>query len=154
MSDPNRCASNCDDVAVRDVAVSLFEVDPVVVGQFAFHHDIAMDAVAKPSADSKIVGIGLHNIYVINEHASFDAFLCERPRTASVQQKSYNDESKLGHAGRARLWASGMRACFSPVATFVSRPIELPPNGRQSSAHECCKSRFHSSFDFRRMLPM
>ena len=78
MSDTNRRAFNRGYIAVRNVAVSLVEVDPVVVSKFPFHHDFAMNAVAKPSANSEVVGVGLGNAEVIEKYASLDALLCEQ----------------------------------------------------------------------------
>ena len=77
MSDSNRRAFNRGNVAVRNITISLLEVDPVTISQFPFHHQIAMDAVAEPSANSEIVGIGLRNTQVIDKYANFDALLCK-----------------------------------------------------------------------------
>jgi hypothetical protein len=77
MSDSNRRAFNRGNVAVRNITVSLLEVDPVTISQLPFHHQIAMDAVAEPSANSEIVGIGLRNTQVIDKYANFDALLCK-----------------------------------------------------------------------------
>ncbi len=85
MSDANRRAFNRGYIAVRNVAVSLVEVDPVVLSHFPFHHHIAMDAVAEPSAHSEVVGVCLRNAEVIEKYACFDALLCEQPRRTSAQ---------------------------------------------------------------------
>src|ERR1700737_2344073 len=95
MSDANLRASNRGYIAVRNVAVSLLEVNPVVVSKFPFHHHFAMNAVAEPSAHSEVVGVGMGNAEVIEKYASLDALLCEQPRRTSAQQKSYNDGSEL-----------------------------------------------------------
>src|ERR1700736_4583382 len=95
MRDANRRASNRGYIAVRNVAVSLVEVDPIVVSKFPFHHHFAMNTVAEPSAHSEVVGVGLGNAEVIEKYASLDALLCEQPRRTSAQQKSDNDGSKL-----------------------------------------------------------
>src|SRR6476660_2784854 len=94
MSDANRRASNRGNIAVCDVAVSLVEVDPVVVSKFPFHHHFAMNAVAEPSASSKVVGIGLGNAEVIDKYASCEALLCHQCRRTSTQQKSYYGRSR------------------------------------------------------------
>src|SRR5215471_18653795 len=95
MSDANRCASNRGYVTILNVAVSLLEVDPVVISQFCFHHHIVMDAVTEPSAPAETVGVSLRNAEVVKKHANFDALLCEG-RTAA-QQKSDTDDSEPSH---------------------------------------------------------
>jgi hypothetical protein len=95
MSNANRRPFNRGYIAVRNIAVSLVEVDPVVVSKFPFHHQFAMNAVAEPSAHSEVVGVGLGNAEVIEKYANLDALLCEQPRSASAQKKNYRDESDL-----------------------------------------------------------
>jgi hypothetical protein len=56
-----------------------------------------MNAVAEPSAQSEVVGVGLGDAEVIEKYAGLDAILCERARTA--QQKSYNDGREPDQGG-------------------------------------------------------
>ena len=75
MSNANRRAFDRGDIAVRNIAVSLVEVDPVVVSQFPLQHHIVMYAITEPSAYPEIVGAGLRDAEVVNKYASFDAAL-------------------------------------------------------------------------------
>jgi hypothetical protein len=93
MSDANRRAFNRGYIAVGNVAVSLAEVNLIVISKFPFRYHSAMNAVADPSACSEVVGVGLGNAEVVDKYASLDAILCEQPWRTSAQQKSYNDGS-------------------------------------------------------------
>ncbi len=63
------------DISVGEIAVGLVEVDAVIIGKFGFEHDVMMHTVAKAAAESEIVGAGLRDVQVIDEHAEFDTRL-------------------------------------------------------------------------------
>lgn len=50
VRDADRTALDRGDISVGNVAVGFVEVDAVIVRQFAFQHDVAMDAIAKARA--------------------------------------------------------------------------------------------------------
>src|SRR5580765_1592206 len=98
MSDSHRRAFNRGDVAACNITVNLLEVDTITISEFPFHHQIAMDAVAEPSAHSKIVGLGLRNAQVVEKYANFDALLCKYQRRIYARQNGHCNESDLAHA--------------------------------------------------------
>ena len=84
----DRRARDRNDVTVGDVEVGFVEVDSVVVSQFAFQNDVAMDAVAEACAESEIVGAGLRDAEVVEDYTGFD-FLGEG--RSCEQQKREDD---------------------------------------------------------------
>jgi hypothetical protein len=65
-------------ISAHNVAVSLPKVNTVVIGQFAFQHDVVVNAVSKAGSESEVIGAGLRHIQVIKKDAGFGALLREK----------------------------------------------------------------------------
>ena len=77
MGDADRSVFDGGEISVGEVAVGFVEVDAVVVGEFAFHEYVVVDAVTEAAAESEVIGAGLRDVQVIDEDTEFDAFLGE-----------------------------------------------------------------------------
>lgn len=93
----DRRALDGGEISVEDVDIRFFEVDAVVVRQFAFHHHVVMDAIAKARAQSKVVSAGLRDVQVIDEDSGFDAFL-RREREGGKQRQDEQETVRCPHA--------------------------------------------------------
>ena len=78
VSDADGSALNSGYIAGDDVAVRFVEVESVVVGEFAFEHDILMNAEADSRAQAKVVGAGLRDVERIQKNPHLDSLLSER----------------------------------------------------------------------------
>src|SRR5947208_7052361 len=54
------------------------KVNTVVIGQFAFQHDVVVNAVSKAGSESEVISAGLRKIQVVKKNAGFEALLREK----------------------------------------------------------------------------
>ena len=103
MSEANRCVLNRGNITVRNIAVNLVEVDPVVVSKFPFHYHFAMYAVAQPSTHSEVVGVCLGNADIVANIP------------ASTRSCANNGRGELPHSRRTIAMTASFhqRACTS-----------------------------------------
>ena len=85
----NRSPLNCSNIAAAEVADCLVEVDAVVVREFAFQHDFAVDAVAEASAQTEVVCFGLGNAEVVKKDTGLNMFLRVQLRADCAQKKGH-----------------------------------------------------------------
>jgi hypothetical protein len=78
VSDADGSALNSGYIASDDVAVRFIEVESVVVGEFAFKHDILMNAETDSRTHTKVVGAGLRDVERIQKNPHLDSLLSER----------------------------------------------------------------------------
>jgi len=96
VRDPDRCALYRRNISVRKIAVCFIEVDSIVVGDFAFHHDIMMHSVAEASTESEIVGGSLGDIQVIDEDPEFELLLGNE--RGSCKEQGEKNQGEFAHA--------------------------------------------------------
>ena len=69
-----------NNVTARHIVESFVEIETVIVGNFPLEHDVAVNAISEPCADSEIICIRLRDIEGVEKDAGFHAGLAKAGR--------------------------------------------------------------------------
>lgn len=75
VRDSDRSALDRDEIPRRDIVKGFIEVEPVIVGKFAFQHDMTVNPISESGTQSDVVGCGLRDAEPIEKYSSFHSRL-------------------------------------------------------------------------------